>query len=137
MNTANLGFSIVRLASKGFQASKPQFFPQNSVFRNPPESVVAQPKAPTEPEHIDKIIETYKTRKPAPRYSRCVEMKEIEKNDYNLNISRYISTAVDEAEIDLLATHAELVEIEAAIQKATRKHYGFLKELGLPALPPE
>ena len=31
------------------------------------------------------------------RYARCVEMAEIEKNDFNLNISRYISTAVGEA----------------------------------------
>jgi type I restriction enzyme M protein len=49
-------------------------------------------------EHIAKIIETYKSRKPELRYSRRVEMEEIEKNDYNLNISRYISTAVQEAE---------------------------------------
>ena len=51
--------------------------------------------------HIAKIIETYQFRKEAPRYARRVEMEEIEKNDYNLNISRYISTAVGEAEIDL------------------------------------
>jgi hypothetical protein len=56
-------------------------------------------------------------------------------NDYNLNISRYISTAVAEAEIDLAATHEKLVEIEDAIKNATKKHNEFLKELGLPPLP--
>jgi len=45
-------------------------------------------------EYIAKIIETYQFRKEAPRYSRRVEMEEIEKNDYNLNISRYPSNAV-------------------------------------------
>lgn len=69
------------------------------------------------------------------RYSRCVSMDEIEKNEYNLNISRYISTAVQEAEIDLKATHAELVAIEKRIKDATAKHNRFLKELGLPPLP--
>jgi len=64
-----------------------------------------------------------------------VEIKEIETNDYNLNISRYVSTAVSEPEIDLAATHGELVEIEAIILAATRKHNKFLKELGLPLLP--
>jgi type I restriction enzyme M protein len=59
----------------------------------------------------------------------------IEKNDFNLNISRYISTAVREEEIDLAATHGELKEIEETIQNATAKHNGFLKDLGLPALP--
>ena len=39
-------------------------------------------------EHIAKIIDTYKDRTEAPRYSRRVEMAEIEKNDFNLNISR-------------------------------------------------
>ncbi|MFZ3142077.1 type I restriction-modification system subunit M [Polaromonas sp.] len=86
-------------------------------------------------EHIAKIIETYQFRKEAPRYSRRVEMDEIEKNDYNLNISRYISTAVGEAEIDLEATHGELVEIEKAIAAAKHKHNAFLKELGLSPLP--
>ena len=85
--------------------------------------------------HIAKIIETYQFRKEEPRYSRRVEMAEIEKNDFNLNISRYISTAQDEAEIDLAATHGELVDIEDAIKSATGKHNAFLKELGLPALP--
>jgi type I restriction enzyme M protein len=86
-------------------------------------------------EHIAKIIATYQHRKEEPRYSRRVEMAEIEKNDFNLNISRYISTAVSEKEIDLAATHGELVEIENAIQAAAAKHNEFLKELGLPPLP--
>lgn len=86
-------------------------------------------------EHIAKIIETYRFHKEEPRYARRVEMEEIEKNDYNLNISRYISTAVGEAEIVLEATHGELVEIEKAIATAKHKHDGFLKELGLSPLP--
>ena len=86
-------------------------------------------------EHITKIIDTYQFRKEEPRYARRVEMAEIEKNDFNLNISRYISTAVAEDEISLEATHAELLETEAAIQRATHKHNAFLKALELPALP--
>jgi type I restriction enzyme M protein len=64
-----------------------------------------------------------------------VEMDEIKKNDFNLNISRYISTAVGETEIVLADTHRELVKIEKAIRDATAKHNKFLKELGLPLLP--
>ena len=87
------------------------------------------------PEHIQKIIDAYQFRKEETRYSRRVEMAEIEKNDFNLNISRYISTAAGEAEIDLAATHASLVDIENAIRIATAKHNAFLKELGQPLLP--
>jgi len=85
--------------------------------------------------HIAKIIKTYQFRDQEARYSRRVEMAEIEKNDFNLNISRYISTAVGEAEISLEATHGELLEIEKAIAEAKHKHNAFLKELGLSQLP--
>ena len=87
--------------------------------------------------HIDKIIETYQKRpKEVERYARRVEMKEIIENDYNLNISRYVSTAEDEEEIDLEATHANLVTIEEEIRRATSEHNRFLKELGLALIPP-
>jgi type I restriction enzyme M protein len=85
--------------------------------------------------HIEKIIQTYQFRKQEPRYSRRVQMDEIASNGFNLNISRYISTAQTEEEIDLTATHAKLVEIEKSIQTATKAHNTFLKELGLPPLP--
>jgi type I restriction enzyme M protein len=87
------------------------------------------------PDHVQKIIATYQHRSEEERFSRRVGMDEIEKNDFNLNISRYISTATAEAEIDLAATHSELVTIESAIQEASRKHNTFLAELGLPLLP--
>ena len=88
-------------------------------------------------DHIAKIIDTYQQRpeKPIERYARRVEMAEIEKNDFNLNISRYISTAVGEEEIDLTATSQALLEIENDIRKARDTHNGFLQELGMPLLP--
>ena len=88
-------------------------------------------------EHIDEIIATYQQRpaKPIERYARRVKMKEIEANDFNLNISRYVSTAQDEVEIDLAKTHADLVKIEQELRAAKDKHNVFLKELGLPPLP--
>lgn len=85
--------------------------------------------------HIAKIIHTYQHREEETRYSRRVDMAEIEKNDFNLNISRYISTAVGEAEIDLAATHLELVAIEQSMAAAKQKHNAFLQELGLSPLP--
>lgn len=86
-------------------------------------------------EHIDKIIETYQFRKEEDRYSRRVEMAEIEKNDFNLNISRYVSTAEAEEKIDLSAVHAEFTAVEGRIKEAKERHNQFLAELGLPLLP--
>ena len=87
------------------------------------------------PEHISKIIDTYQFRRSEERYSRIVPMTEIESNGYNLNISRYISTAMSEEEIDLDAVHSTLLEVEKKIDASTKRHNQFLKELGLPPLP--
>lgn len=81
------------------------------------------------------VIEPQQLRKEDARYARRVTMKEIQKNDFNLNISRYVSTAVGEAEINLNAVHAELVEVEQAIAEAKQRHNSFLQELGLKPLP--
>lgn len=62
-------------------------------------------------------------------------MDEIEKNDFNLNISRYVSTSVAEEEVVLASVHKQLVDIEKDIKQAKDKHNSFLKELGLPLLP--
>jgi len=88
------------------------------------------------PEHINKIVDTYQYRKEDDKkYSRRVSMEEIERNDYNLNISRYVSTAAEEEIINLADVKKNLDEIEVTISKAKAKHNQFLKELGLPELP--
>jgi type I restriction enzyme M protein len=84
---------------------------------------------------IERIVSTYRDRAEQERYSRRVPMREIIDNGYNLNISRYVSTAESEEEIDLKAVHAELVDIDKAVAEAKQRHNAFLKELGLPALP--
>ena len=87
------------------------------------------------PEHISKIVETYQFRKEEDRYSMRASMERIEKESFNLNISRYISTAQPEERVDLAAVHQQLVDIEQEIVKAKDAHNAFLKELGLPLLP--
>ncbi len=82
--------------------------------------------------HIKKIIETYQFRKEEDRYSKRVSLEEIaKKHDYNLNISRYISTAEAEKEIVLEDVNAELERLEKDIVKATELHNTFLDELKL------
>ena len=86
-----------------------------------------------EPNDIQKIVDTYKYRPDhMERYARRVSIEEIEKNDYNLNISRYVSTSLDEVQIDLKVVNARLAAINETIKVNTEKHNEFLKELGLP-----
>jgi type I restriction enzyme M protein len=87
--------------------------------------------------HIEKIVQTYQDRpeQPIERYARRVSMDEIIENDYNLNITRYVSTAQAEPIIDLKKTHKSIVAADEDIRKMTARHNEFLKELGLPLLP--
>lgn len=87
------------------------------------------------PDDIQKIVETYQYRNEIERYSRRVSMAEIENNDYNLNISRYITTSVAEQEIDLHKVNADLLKAEEKITEAKKRHNAFLRELGLLELP--
>lgn len=85
-----------------------------------------------QPNDIRKIVETYQFRPEyIERYARRVSMDEIEKNGYNLNISRYVSTSLDEVKINLKEVNTKLTAINDSIKMNTDKHNEFLKELGL------
>jgi type I restriction enzyme M protein len=86
--------------------------------------------------HIEKIVSTYRERKEEERYSKRVSLDRIANDEgCNLNISRYISTAQVEKEIDLRMTHEVLADAEKRVREASRRHNQFLDELGLPPLP--
>jgi len=88
-----------------------------------------------EPNDIQKIVETYQFRPEyIERYARRISMEEIEKNNYNLNISRYVSTSEDEVQIDLKDVNAKLASTNENIKINTDKHNEFLKELGLDSI---
>ncbi len=87
------------------------------------------------PEHIDKIISTYRFRREEERYARRVPMDDIAANGYNLNISRYVSTAVPEENVDLASVNAQLVDLANEAAKARDRHNAYLRELGLPPIP--
>lgn len=83
---------------------------------------------------IEKIVDTYQYRKEEDRYSRRVSLEEIAKNDYNLNITRYVSTSEAEKQINLKEVNLKLngpEGINAKIKVATDLHNSFLRELGL------
>lgn len=83
------------------------------------------------PNDIQKIIETYQFRKEEDRYSRRVSLDEIEENNYNLNISRYVSTFVEEEPVDIHAVMAEIKNLEAKRAELDKEIEIYLKELGL------
>lgn len=87
-----------------------------------------------EPNDIQKIVDTYQFRREEPRYSKRVSLERIEQEDFNLNITRYVSTAQEEEPIDLQKVNDELKEIARRSKETLDRHNEFLKELGLPPI---
>jgi len=84
-----------------------------------------------EEEHVKKIVDTYDAGEEIDKYMRIVDMEEIQENDYNLNIARYIDTSEEEEPVDLPATLEAINEIETKEKEIDDKLAGYLKELGL------
>lgn len=82
-------------------------------------------------EHIQKIVETYENRVDVERYAHVATIEEIIENGWNLNIPRYVDTSEKEAEIDIEAVKAELVDITAKKQAAIDRVNSIMKLLGL------
>lgn len=82
-------------------------------------------------DHIEKIIETYRTRSEIEKYSHCATLQEIKDNDYNLNIPRYVDTFEEEEEIDIHAVMHEIKDLEAKRADLDKEIEVYLRELGL------
>ena len=82
-----------------------------------------------EPQHIQKIYDTYRNRVDVPKYAHVASMDEIEANEYNLNIPRYVNSADDVPEIDLneVANNIKKTNAEiAAVSEELRKSFELL-----------
>ena len=78
---------------------------------------------------ISKIVKAYDGWQDILQYARVVDVKEIEKNDFNLNVRRYIENGDKEEEIDVSAVRKELAATEKERAEIDKKVEGFLKEL--------
>lgn len=85
-------------------------------------------------EDVNKIINTYVERKEIEKYCHLASLSEIEENDYNLNIPRYVDTFEEEEEIDIKSVQQELKEIDKQIAEVDKELNVYLKELGLEEL---
>ncbi|MFC1497349.1 type I restriction-modification system subunit M [Verrucomicrobiota bacterium] len=82
-------------------------------------------------EHIQKILDAVEDRKDVEKFCRVVQPEEIEENDYNLNITRYVDTFEEEEEVDIEANLKEMAEIDEELAKIEKEMAGHLKKLGI------
>jgi type I restriction enzyme M protein len=82
-------------------------------------------------EHLARIVEVFRSRRPIPRYAHLASPEEIAGNDYNLNIPRYVDTFEEEAEIDVAAVEQEIEQLEGELAEVRVRMKQYLKELGV------
>jgi len=82
-------------------------------------------------ENIDKIINTFKERKPVDKYAYLASIEDIEKNDFNLNIPRYVDTFEEEVLIDLEEVNKQLEQDNKEIAELEAEINEQLKILGV------
>ena len=89
-----------------------------------------------EPENINKIVSTYrkyingeKTEK--EKYSHVASIEEIEENEYNLNIPRYIDSYEEEAIIDIEKLNTDITNLKEEIAYTENEIDKYLRELGI------
>ena len=80
-------------------------------------------------EHIDRVLELYKNREEVEKVAYLASYEDIESNDFNLNIPRYVDTTEEEPEVDLKSLTQNIKETDKAIKESNEILLGMLKEL--------
>lgn len=81
-------------------------------------------------ENVIKLSQGFLDYKNQERFARVVDLKEIEENDFNLNIARYVQTTEEEEKIDVRSELETLKDLIAQRDQAESKMMRFMKELG-------
>jgi type I restriction enzyme M protein len=81
-------------------------------------------------EDVARIAGAFRAFKDEEKYARVVGLAEIEKNEWNLNISRYVETADAAEKVDVAGAIAKLRELEGKRAEAEAKMNSYLRELG-------
>lgn len=80
---------------------------------------------------IDRIIDTYRERKVIERYSHLATLQEIDDNEYNLNIPRYVNTFEEQDSVDIPLVSKKLKELEKEMSASDKALLSFCKELNI------
>lgn len=80
-------------------------------------------------EHIDRVLELYKNRKPVEKEAYLASYDDVVSNDFNLNIPRYVDTMEEEPEIDMKDLTRRIRETDKAIKEENASLLNMLRDL--------
>ena len=83
-----------------------------------------------DPEHIEKIVEAYRAFEDVDRFTHVADLDEIQSNDFNLNISRYVDTTEPVEVMSVEEALAQLREAECSRDEAVARMDQLLAEMG-------
>ena len=83
-----------------------------------------------DPEHIEKIVRAYHDFQDVERFAHVADLSEIQGNDFNLNISRYVDTTEPVAVMPVEEALAQLREAELRRDAAVARMNELLAEMG-------
>ena len=89
------------------------------------------PRNYLDPKHIDKIVEAVLKREDIEKFAHLATFEEIQSNDFNLNIPRYVDNSEEEEEIDISSTFAELAKLNSQESEVDLQLSKYFKELGI------
>jgi len=78
---------------------------------------------------IQKIVSAFEGYRDIEKFARVIDIKELEENEYNLNVRRFVESGEDEEVVDVKTVWSELKEIEKEREVVDKKVEGYLKEL--------
>jgi len=78
---------------------------------------------------IEKIVSAFEGYRDIEKYARVVDVKELEENEFNLNVRRYVENGEDEEVVDVKSVWSEVKEIEKDREVINKKVEGYLEEL--------
>ncbi len=79
---------------------------------------------------LEKILDAYHNFEDIENYCRVADMEEIERNDFNLNVPRYVDTTEEEEPVDVEEVLTELDKLDKERDEIESEMMSYLKELG-------
>ena len=116
-----------------FNKNKPKERHNKIIFINASNEFISHPSVrrlnSLSDENINKIVEAYRKFSNIEGFSRVVDIKDVETNDYNLNVTLYVMPIEEKEYIDILKEFSELKELEKERQEIGKKIEEYIAEL--------
>jgi len=80
-------------------------------------------------QHIEKVVKAYREFRDIEGFAKVVSLEDVKANDYNLNVTLYVTSLIETEEIDLEKELQELLELEKQAEEAMKKTLYYVQQV--------